>query len=122
MRVLMVSGSPHVNGNTYIALYEAENEFRKNNIDVEMIHIRMQDIRGCIACRKCAETGRCDLLYAGDTYQFSDYSKYYAGMFSEPHKAEVREKQFPIDLQNAYELGKRVCSLNPRSQICQIDI
>lgn len=54
--------------------------------------------------------GSCELLYAGDTYQFSDYSKYYAGMFSEPHKAEVREKQFPKDLQNAYELGKRVCS------------
>ena len=54
--------------------------------------------------------GSCELLYAGDTYQFSDYSKYYAGMFSEPHKAEVREIQFPKDLQNAYELGKRVCS------------
>lgn len=54
--------------------------------------------------------GSCDLLYAGDTYQFTDYSRYYAGMFSEPHKAEVREKQFPIDLKNAYELGKKVCS------------
>ena len=54
--------------------------------------------------------GSCELLYAGDTYQFSDYSKYYAGMFSEPHKEEVRKKQFPKDLQNAYELGKRVCS------------
>ena len=35
--------------------------------------------------------------------------KYYAGMFSEAHKAEHRDKQFPIDLQNAYELGKRLC-------------
>ena len=52
--------------------------------------------------------GSCEILYAGDTYQFSDYSKYYAGMFSEPHKAEVRKKQFPADLKNAYELGKRV--------------
>lgn len=54
--------------------------------------------------------GSCELLYAGDTYQFSDYSKYFAGMFSEPHKAEVRAKQFPKDLQNACELGKKVCS------------
>ncbi len=53
--------------------------------------------------------GECETLYSCDTYQFSDYSKYYAGMFSEPHKAKVREKQFPIDLQNAYELGRRVC-------------
>lgn len=54
--------------------------------------------------------GSCELLYAGDTYQFSDYGKYYAGMFSEAHKAKVRDKQFPLDLKNAYELGKRVTS------------
>lgn len=53
--------------------------------------------------------GSCETLYACDTYQFTDYSRYYAGMFSEEHKAEVREKQFPIDLRNAYELGKRLC-------------
>ena len=27
---------------------------------------------------------------------------------SEAHKAEVRETQFPIDLEKAYELGKRL--------------
>jgi len=53
--------------------------------------------------------GSCETVYACDTYQFSDYNKYYAGMWDERHKAEVREKQFPIDLQNAYELGKRLC-------------
>lgn len=52
--------------------------------------------------------GFCETLYSCDTYQFNDYSKYYAGTFSEPHKAAHREKQFPIDLQNAYELGKRL--------------
>lgn len=57
--------------------------------------------------------GSCETLYSCDTYQFSDYSKYYAGMFSEPHKAAHREKQFPIDLRNAYELGKRVCQVSP---------
>ncbi len=53
--------------------------------------------------------GSCETLYSCDTYQFSDYSKYYAGMFSEPHKAAHREEQFPIDLRNAYDLGMRVC-------------
>jgi len=52
--------------------------------------------------------GECETLYSCDTYQFTDYSKYYAGMFSEPHKAEHREKQFPIDLQDAYDLGMRI--------------
>ena len=53
--------------------------------------------------------GSCETLYACDTYQFSDYSKYYAGMWDEKHKAEHRDKQFPIDLKNAYELGKKLC-------------
>jgi hypothetical protein len=29
-------------------------------------------------------------------------------MFDEEKKAEQREKQFPVDLENAYELGKRL--------------
>ena len=53
--------------------------------------------------------GSCETLYACDTYQFTDYRRYYAGMFNEAHRAEVRDKQFPFDLQNAYELGKRLC-------------
>lgn len=52
--------------------------------------------------------GDCETLYSCDTYQFHDYSKYYAGMWDENHKAEHREKQFPIDRKNAYELGKRI--------------
>ncbi len=52
--------------------------------------------------------GSCETLYACDTYQFSDYSKYYAGRFDAARKAAHREKQFPVDLQRAYELGKRL--------------
>jgi hypothetical protein len=29
-------------------------------------------------------------------------------MFDEEKKSEQREKQFPVDLENAYELGKRL--------------
>lgn len=52
--------------------------------------------------------GNCEILYSCDTYQFKDYSKYYAGMWDERHKAEHREQQFPVDMRNAYELGKRL--------------
>lgn len=55
--------------------------------------------------------GSCETLYACDTYQFDDYGKYYAGRFDEVHKAAHREKQFPIDLQKAFDLGKRVTEL-----------
>ena len=33
---------------------------------------------------------------------------YDAATFSEVHKAEVRDTQFPIDLEKAFELGKRL--------------
>lgn len=52
--------------------------------------------------------GSCETLYSCDTYQFSDYGKYYAGRFDARHKAEHREKQFPVDRQHAYEMGKRI--------------
>ena len=49
-----------------------------------------------------------EVLYSGDTYQFADYSKYDVNMFDEQKKREHRDKQFPIDLKNAYELGKKL--------------
>lgn len=52
--------------------------------------------------------GYCESLCAYNTYQFADYSRYDAGMFSEQVKAEHREKIFHEDLKKAYELGKRL--------------
>ena len=52
--------------------------------------------------------GHNEVLYSCDTYQFKDYSRYDVNMFDEAKKREQHEKQFPIDLQNAYELGKRL--------------
>ena len=52
--------------------------------------------------------GHCETLCAYNTYQFTDYSRYECGMFSEPVKAEYRERVFPEDLRKAYELGKRL--------------
>lgn len=56
--------------------------------------------------------GHCEVLNSYDTYQFSDYSKYDMDLFDEAHKAEVREKQFPIDKQNAFNLGKNIAEFN----------
>ena len=52
--------------------------------------------------------GHCETLCAYNTYQFTDYSRYDCSMFSEPVKAEYRDKVFPEDLKKAYELGKRL--------------
>lgn len=52
--------------------------------------------------------GYSETLCAYDTYQFSDYSRYDVPMFNEKDKARQREEQFPRDLRNARELGKRL--------------
>lgn len=59
MKVLIINGSPRVNGNTAIAIREMENIFKADGIDVETVQVGNKDIRGCIACGKCSETGRC---------------------------------------------------------------
>lgn len=59
MKVLMLNGSPHQSGNTSIALHEMEKIFQLEGVEVEIIHVGNKDIRGCIGCRKCAETGKC---------------------------------------------------------------
>lgn len=59
MKVLMINGSPRANGNTYIALREMEKVFEKEGIEVEILHVGNKDIRGCIACRSCVNTGKC---------------------------------------------------------------
>ena len=59
MKVLMINGSPHPKGNTYIALHEMEKVFESEGIEVEILNIGNKDIRGCIACRSCSKTGKC---------------------------------------------------------------
>ena len=39
--------------------------------------------------------GPTEIPYSYDTYQFSNYDHYDTATFSEAHKAEVRDKQFP---------------------------
>lgn len=59
MKVLMINGSPHAKGNTYIALHEMEKVFAEEGIETEILHVGNKDIRGCIACHSCAKNGKC---------------------------------------------------------------
>lgn len=59
MKVLMINGSPHANGNTAVALQEMERIFQQEEIEVEMLHVGNQAIRGCIGCANCKKTGKC---------------------------------------------------------------
>ena len=59
MKVLMINGSPRVNGNTSIALDEMRKVFEKEGVDVEIVQVGNKDVRGCIACGRCVELGKC---------------------------------------------------------------
>ena len=59
MKVLMLNGSPRAKGNTALALGEMEKIFTSEGIETELVQVGQRDVRGCIACRRCAETGKC---------------------------------------------------------------
>ena len=59
MKVLMINGSPHANGNTALALAEMKRIFDQEGIETEILHIGNKAIRSCIACGTCAKKGSC---------------------------------------------------------------
>lgn len=65
MKVLLITESPNRNRCTYTALTE---------IEMEIIHLRNKDIRGCIACRKCKTDSK---------YIFNDFVNEIAPKFAE---------------------------------------
>ncbi len=52
--------------------------------------------------------GSCESLAVNDTLQFKDYSKYVVTVFDENKKKKVKEEQFPIDCESAFQLGSRL--------------
>jgi hypothetical protein len=50
----------------------------------------------------------CTPLFACDTLQVVNHKKYHITMIDEANKRARHEKQFPIDLQRASELGARL--------------
>lgn len=58
-KVLIINGSPRSNGNTSIAVREMENVFRESEVEAEIVRIGHMNVRGCIACGHCYESGKC---------------------------------------------------------------
>ena len=59
MKVLLLNGSPHKNGNTALALEEMEKVFKAEGIETEIIQVGSAEIRGCIGCGSCKKNGKC---------------------------------------------------------------
>ena len=59
MKALLINGSPRAKGCTYTALTELAKTLESQGIETEIVHVGHKDVRGCIAFRKCHETGKC---------------------------------------------------------------
>ena len=74
MKVLLVNGSPRKEGNTALALNEMAKVFAAEGIEAITVQVGSQNVRGCIACGKCRELGKC---------VFDDVVNEYAKVFEE---------------------------------------
>ena len=59
MKVILVNGSPHPKGCTYTALQEVAGVLNTEGVETQIFQVGIKPIAGCIACKKCGETGRC---------------------------------------------------------------
>lgn len=59
MKVLIINGSPHPKGCTARALKEVADTLESQGIETETLIVGNKDIRGCIGCYKCQQTGKC---------------------------------------------------------------
>ena len=59
MKVLLLNGSPRKSGNTSIALEEMRKVFEAEGVEVEIVQVGNQAVRGCVACGGCGKLGKC---------------------------------------------------------------
>ena len=59
MKVLMINGSPRLEGNTTLALAEMDKIFHEAGVETQTIRVGNKAIRGCIACGSCFKKGKC---------------------------------------------------------------
>ena len=59
MKVLMINGSPNPKGCIATAFSIIAEELEAAGVESEQVMVGNKDIRGCIACLKCRELGKC---------------------------------------------------------------
>lgn len=59
MKVLLVNGSPHKQGETYNALSLVEKALHEKDIATEWFWVGNKPVRGCIDCGQCGKSFRC---------------------------------------------------------------
>lgn len=120
MEVMLINGSPHPHGCTYTALGEVAAALNAQGIDTTIFQIGTKPIAGCIACKKCAETGRCafgdivndfvDLAGKADGFVFGSPVHYAA---ADGAITSFMDRAFYSDMQS----GRRSFYLKPAAAV-----
>ena len=97
MKVLLINGSPHPKGNTFIALSEVAKTLEENGIEAEIVSIGSKAVQGCIACGRCREIGRC--------------------VFNDELYNKVREK---LETADGIVIGSPVYYAGPNGSLCAL--
>ena len=58
-KILLINGSPNQRGCTFTALREIALTLAKEGVESEILWLGKEPIADCIACGKCADSGRC---------------------------------------------------------------
>ena len=59
MKVLILNGSPHAEGNLSVAINELKKTFAEEGVEVERVDVGNKNIVGCKACFACGGLKRC---------------------------------------------------------------
>lgn len=65
VKVLLVNGSPRVEGNTFSALTEVAKTLESHGIEAEIFQLTNKPVRDCIGCGKCANRD-CACIFEDD--------------------------------------------------------
>lgn len=76
LKVLILNGSPHADGNIALAIKELESVFHESGVETEVVQVGKMNMRGCVACGLCRKTGICaitdDLGDIADSFEQAD--------------------------------------------------
>ncbi|HEY3419227.1 MAG TPA: flavodoxin family protein [Methanomassiliicoccales archaeon] len=59
MKIIGISGSPRVDGNTEVLVKEALEGARQKGAQIEFVALSGRKIQGCLACTECGRNGKC---------------------------------------------------------------
>ena len=59
MKVLIVNGSPHRDGNVSVAIRELKKVFSAEGVEVANVELGIKRVPGCLGCYTCKKLGKC---------------------------------------------------------------